>query len=64
MMRDLVGRAELNGCFGACLEFDGVRYTVEVDNGGGQVRLKPINVVAVPAPPPRNFRGQTFSNNL
>ena len=55
MITDLVARADLNGGLGTCISFDGARYTVVMDdaNGGGQVALKPANLVHVPPPPPK-----------
>ena len=55
MITDLVSRADLNGKFGTCIGFDGARYTVTMDDaeGGGQMALKPANLVHVPPPPPK-----------
>ena len=35
--------------------FDGARYTVDVDGGGGTVALKPGNLTVVPPPPKRSY---------
>ena len=59
MLQGLATRADLNGCFGTCLAYDAGngRYTVEVDEGRGQVALLASHVVAVPPPPPKRYNG-------
>ena len=59
VIRDLVRCIDLNGSKGKCIDFSSDRYTV-IGPGGGQLRLKPVNVVAEPTPPLGSLVGQVL----